>query len=118
MHVSSPSASATLFSWSLSPIVKSENSVYSPFLKHVSKGSGATYFLDGSWKREDICKMAQAMHPLVMAAGSLSNEEQDLIGYHEIPAGARCYICGLNEDDERVPSHLFVNEEMVKDAGA
>ncbi len=41
--------------------------------------------------------MAQSMPPLVMAAGPLSNEEQDLIGYHEMPAGDRRYICGPNK---------------------
>jgi hypothetical protein len=118
MHASSPSASATPFSRSLSLTVEGENSVHFPFLKHVSESGDAMYFLDGSWKKEDICKMAQAMPPLVMAAGSRPNEEQDLIGYHEMPAGARRYICGPNEADEPVLSHLFVNEEMVKDAGA
>ncbi len=68
--------------------------------------------------KKNISKTAQAMPSLVMAADPLSNEEEDHIGYHEMLAGARHYICGPNEEDELVFSHLFVNVEMVKDAGA
>ncbi len=87
-------------------------------MKHISASSDATYFLDGSWKKEDICKMARATPPLVKAAGPLSKNEQDIIGYHEMPAGARRYICGPNEEYEPVLSYLFVYEDMVRDAGA
>ncbi len=62
--------------------------------------------------------MAQAMPPLVKTAGPLSKDEQGLIGYHEMPAGAQRYICGLNDEDELVLSHHSVNEDMVRDAEA
>ncbi len=62
--------------------------------------------------------MAQAMPPLVKAAGPLSKDEQDLIGYYGMPAGARRYICGSNNEDEPVLSHLFVNEDIVRNAVA
>jgi ligand-binding sensor protein len=74
--------------------------------------------LDGSWKKEDIHKMAQAMPPLAKAAGPLSKDEQDLIGYHEMPAGTRRSICRPKDEDEPVISHPFVNEDMVRDVGA
>ncbi len=62
--------------------------------------------------------MAQAMPLLVKAAGLLSKDEQDLFCYHEIPAGARHYMCGPNEEDQPVLSHLFINEDIVRDTGA
>ncbi len=62
--------------------------------------------------------MAQAMPPLVKAAGPLSKEEQDVIGYHEMPADTRRYICGPNDEHELVLSHLFENEDRIRDARA
>ncbi len=117
IRASLSSTFATPFSWSQTPATQPESRAQSQFMKHISASGDATYFLDGSWKKKDICKKAQAMPPLVKAVGPLSIDEQDLISYHEMPAGARHYICGPNGEDEPVRSHFFVNEDMIRDAG-
>jgi hypothetical protein len=53
------------------------------------------------------------MPPLIKAAGRLSKDEQNLIGYNEMPAGAQCYIYVPNNENKFVLSHLTVNEDMV-----
>jgi hypothetical protein len=87
-------------------------------IKHISKSGNATYFLNGAWKKEDICKMAHAMPSLGNAGYLLSKEEQDFIDYHEMPASAWRFICWPNNKDKPVLSHLFVDEETVQAAGA
>jgi hypothetical protein len=63
-------------------------------------------------------KMAQAMPSLMKAARPLTSEEEIGIGYYEMDPGRKRYVCGPGDGDQRVLSHVFVDESMVIFAGA
>jgi hypothetical protein len=63
-------------------------------------------------------KMAQAMPPLMKVPCPLTAEEEVLIGYSKMDAGRKRYVCGPDDGDEKVLSHVFVDESLVISAGA
>ncbi len=48
----------------------------------------------------------------------LTSEEEIGIRYYKMDTGRKRYVCGLGDRDQRVLSHVFVDECMVISAGA
>ncbi len=61
--------------------------------------------------------MAQAMPPLMKVPCPLTAVEEDSIEYYKMDARRKRYICGPDDGDEKVLSHVFVDESMVISAG-
>jgi hypothetical protein len=91
---------------------------HSPFIRVDKDDRSVDFCLDGSIERKDMQKMAQAMPSLMKAARPLTSEEEIGIGYYKMDAGRKRYVYGPGDGDQRVLSHVFVDESMVISAGA
>ncbi len=58
------------------------------------------------------------MPSLMKAPSPLTSEEKIGIGYYKMDGGRKRYVCGRGDGDQRVLSHVFVNESVIISAGA
>ncbi len=75
---------------------------HSPFIRDDKDSGSVDFYLDGSIKRKDMQKMAQAMPSLMKAPRPLTSEEEFGIGYYKMDTGRKHYVCGPGDRDQRV----------------
>jgi hypothetical protein len=91
---------------------------HSPYIRTVNSNGSVTFRIDPTIAQPDVCKMAEAMPPLLGSGRPLTAGEDEMVKYYQMLAGVPRYVCGPNADNAPVLSDLYLDEQMVIDAGA